>query len=218
MTSNYAESFNNKTKEARSFPVATFLEFIRFTLQSWFADRRERAAKATTVLSPEMEKDLKQIGDKAIFLDVQVLGHHEFLVVDGNGDGEVNLATKSCSCGMFQTIGIPCVHAFAAARKRSINIYSLCSPYYRIEALNDTFKDTIYPVGNEDEWVIPDHIRDTVVGVPAEKTPVGRPRKQKVGRRKTNRYASRGEKIVKPRKCSRCGGSGHNRKSCKARI
>ena len=54
-----------------------------------------------------MEKDLKQIGDKAIFLDVQVLGHHEFLVVDGNGDGEVNLATKSCSCCMFQTIGIP---------------------------------------------------------------------------------------------------------------
>ena len=124
MMSNYAESFNNKTKEARSFPVATFLEFIRFTLQSWFADRRERAAKATTVLSPEMEKDLKQIGDKSIFLDVQVLGHNELLLVDGNGDGdgEVNLATKSCSCGMFQTIGIPCVHAFAVAIKRSINI------------------------------------------------------------------------------------------------
>ena len=49
MTSNYAESFNNKTKEARSFPFATFLEFIRFTLQSWFADRHEMATKATTV-------------------------------------------------------------------------------------------------------------------------------------------------------------------------
>ncbi|XP_062085199.1 uncharacterized protein LOC133791286 [Humulus lupulus] len=34
MTSNYAESFNNKTRDARSFLITTFVEFIRFTLQS----------------------------------------------------------------------------------------------------------------------------------------------------------------------------------------
>ncbi|XP_062088691.1 uncharacterized protein LOC133795251 [Humulus lupulus] len=32
MISNYAESFNNKTRDARSFPITTFVKFIRFTL------------------------------------------------------------------------------------------------------------------------------------------------------------------------------------------
>ncbi|XP_062104223.1 uncharacterized protein LOC133815392 [Humulus lupulus] len=177
--SNYAEIFNNKTKEARSFPVATFLEVIRFTLQTWFADRRKKATKAISVLAPLMEADLKQMAMKENFLDVQVLGHYEFLVVDG--DGEMNYDTKSCSCCMFETIGIPCVHALVVAIKMSINIYSLCSPYYIIDSWRDTYKETIYLVGNEDEWVIPDHISDMVVGILIEKNPIGRPKKKKLG-------------------------------------
>ncbi|XP_062104027.1 uncharacterized protein LOC133815175 [Humulus lupulus] len=58
MTSNYVESFNNKTRDARSFPITTFVEFIRFTLQSWFCDRRETSKKTTTTLAQTYEKDL----------------------------------------------------------------------------------------------------------------------------------------------------------------
>ncbi|XP_062114272.1 uncharacterized protein LOC133825330 [Humulus lupulus] len=158
------------------------------------------------------------MGLKANFLNVQVLGHHEFLVVDGDGDGKVNLATKSYSRCMFQTIEISCVHAFTATRKRSVSIYSLCSPYYRIESWRETYKETIYLVGNEDEWVILNHIRDLVVDVPVEKNPVGRPKKKKLGRPKNNRYPFCGEKVIKPHKCSICGGSRHNRKSCSSTV
>ncbi|XP_062103793.1 uncharacterized protein LOC133814904 [Humulus lupulus] len=199
MTSNYAESYTDQTKEAKTFLVTTFLEFICFTLYTWFTNRREKAAKETSVLAPLIEADLKEIGVKANFVDVQVLGHHDLLVVDGNGDGEVNLVTNSCSCGMFQTIGIPCVHAFAAARKRSINIYSLCSPYYTIESWMETYKETIYPCGNEDEWILHEQIKEIVVGVRVEKNHVGRPKKKKLGRLKTKRFPSNGEHVVQPR-------------------
>ncbi|XP_062094072.1 uncharacterized protein LOC133800121 [Humulus lupulus] len=58
MTSNYAERFNNKIRDAKTFPVTTFVEFIRFRLQSWFSQRHDEAEKSTTKLSPLMEKYL----------------------------------------------------------------------------------------------------------------------------------------------------------------
>ncbi|XP_062113929.1 uncharacterized protein LOC133824929 [Humulus lupulus] len=68
MTSNYAESFNNKTRDARSFPITTFVKFFRFTLQSWFYDRRETSEKTTTTLAPTYEKNLVDMAEKARFL------------------------------------------------------------------------------------------------------------------------------------------------------
>ncbi|XP_062112671.1 uncharacterized protein LOC133823840 [Humulus lupulus] len=65
MTNNYAESFNNKTRDARSFSITTFIKFIRFTLQSWFCDRRETSEKTTTTLAPTYEKDLVDMAEKA---------------------------------------------------------------------------------------------------------------------------------------------------------
>ncbi|XP_062075314.1 uncharacterized protein LOC133779360 [Humulus lupulus] len=82
MTSNYAESFNNKTGEARSFSITTFVEFIRFTLQSWFCDRRETSKKTTTTLALTYEKDLVDMAKKARFLIPYAIGRHEFHVLD----------------------------------------------------------------------------------------------------------------------------------------
>ncbi|XP_024993300.1 uncharacterized protein LOC112527050 isoform X2 [Cynara cardunculus var. scolymus] len=69
MTSNYAESFNTKTKEARTFPITTFVEFIRFTLQTWFCERRDEAIKCTAILSNLTETDLTRIADKSRLLN-----------------------------------------------------------------------------------------------------------------------------------------------------
>ena len=54
--------------------------------------------------------------------------------------------------------------------------------------------------------------------MPIEKNPVGQPKKKKLGRPRIKRLPSQGERLVLERKCSACGGSGHNRASCKARI
>ncbi|XP_062080523.1 uncharacterized protein LOC133785288 [Humulus lupulus] len=88
MIINYAESFNNKTQDARSFPITTFVEFIRFTLQSWFCDRRENSEKTTTTLPPTYEKDLVDMVEKAQFLTPYAIGRHEFHVLDGELNGE----------------------------------------------------------------------------------------------------------------------------------
>ncbi|XP_062100869.1 uncharacterized protein LOC133806796 [Humulus lupulus] len=217
MTSNYAESFNNKTRDARSFPITTFVEFIRFTLQSWFCNRRETSEKTTTTLAPTYEKNLVDMAEKARFLIPYAIGRHEFHVLDGELNGEVDLLNKACTCGVFQIIGIPCAHALSGSLKRGVNFYSLCLDYYKIETWRSSYTESIYPTGDEEEWNVPHDIMTITVRTPAQKNPVGRPKK-KQGRPKTKRHPSNGDKLVVPRKCSTCGGLGHNRATCKVRV
>ena len=56
MTSNYAESFNSKSRDARKFSVAIFVDFLRFTLQDWFYKRRCLASTCNGPLVTDIEK------------------------------------------------------------------------------------------------------------------------------------------------------------------
>ncbi|XP_062100174.1 uncharacterized protein LOC133806053 [Humulus lupulus] len=101
---------------------------------------------------------------------------------------------------------IPCPHACAAAQEHNISMYALCSQYYTRECWKSTYEGTIMLVGDEDDWELPEDIKNIQVGVPIEKKPIGRLKKQKVGRIRKNRYPSNGDKVVIQRCCSKCGG------------
>ncbi|XP_062088416.1 uncharacterized protein LOC133794980 [Humulus lupulus] len=119
---------------------------------------------------------------------------------------------------MFQLLKIPCPHACAVAISQNASLYALSSPYYTKDTWKKTYDATINVVGEEDDWVLPEHIKNMRVGVPVDKKPVGRPRKSNAGRRPTKRRPSNGQVVVEPRHCTNCGGSGHNRATCKARV
>ncbi|PON34852.1 Zinc finger, PMZ-type [Parasponia andersonii] len=206
MTSNNAESFNNTSRDARKYPITTLAEFMRYTLQTWFFERRALAMESNKPLPTKIEKKLEDRIEAAKTLIVQPLSHYEFYVMDGDRDGQVNLQTKTCSCRRFDLTGLPCTHALAATLCRRINPYSLCSWYYTVDAWLCSYAETIYPVGNEEEWDIPDDISRRMVKPP--------PYKPKAGRPKTKRTKSKGEKIIMQCHCSRCSGKSHNRTTC----
>ncbi|XP_060973682.1 uncharacterized protein LOC133038971 [Cannabis sativa] len=221
MTSNAAESFNKVTEEFRKYPVTILVDFIRFTLQNWFASRLEKASKCATPLATTFENDLKDQHKDGMFRSVLRNGAQLFNVgtsPQGERGGDVNLVERTCTCGLFQMLKIPCPHACAAAVSQNVSVYTLCSPYYTKETWKKTYDATINIVGEEDEWVLPEHIKNIRIGVPVEKKPVGRPRKSNAGRRPTKRRPSSGQVVVEPRHCSLCHGSGHNRATCKARV
>ena len=144
MISNYLESFKNKTNDAISFPVTTFIEFICFTLQMWFATQRKDIEKCTTILSKLMEEDLTNIANEARTLNAEALSQFEFHFIDPiEGDCVVNLSMTTCDCASWQLIGIPCRHAVAADLERNVNIYFLCSPYYMHETWAECYKEAI---------------------------------------------------------------------------
>ncbi|KAM6571401.1 uncharacterized protein LOC133034582 [Cannabis sativa] len=162
-------------------------------------------------MNPAVAKYLEEIGFEKWVRSYFPGVHPGRTVLTG---GVVDLQEKSCTCGLFQCMKFPCPHACAASQERSISVYTLCSPYYTTEYWRRTYEGTIMPVGDEDDWELPDDIKNMTVGVPVEKQPVGRPKKQKVGRIKNNRTACNGERIIKSRKCSKCGATGHNRSTC----
>ncbi|XP_060965405.1 uncharacterized protein LOC115713453 [Cannabis sativa] len=220
MTSNGYESFNKVTKNSRKYPVTILVDFIRFTLQNWFASRLEKASKCATPLATTFENDLKDQHKDGMFRSVLRNGAQLFNVgtsPQGERGGDVNLVERTCTCGLFQMLKIPCPHACAAV-SQNVSVYTLCSPYYTKETWKKTYDATINIVGEEDEWVLPEHIKNIRIGVPVEKKPVGRPRKSNAGRRPTKRRPSSGQVVVEPRHCSLCHGSGHNRATCKARV
>ncbi|KAM6543651.1 hypothetical protein CsatB_008098 [Cannabis sativa] len=189
MTSNAAESFNKVTEEFRKYPVTILVDFIRFTLQNWFASRLEKASKCATPLATTFENDLKDQHKDGMFRSVL-----------RNGAQLFNVGTSP------------------QAVSQNVSVYTLCSPYYTKETWKKIYDATINIVGEEDEWVLPKHIKNIRIGVPVEKKPVGWPRKSNAGRRPTKRRPSSGQVVVEPRHCSLCHGSGHNRATCKARV
>ncbi|XP_060963707.1 uncharacterized protein LOC133033120 [Cannabis sativa] len=137
------------------------IEFIRFTLQNWFANRLEKASKCVTPLATHFEEDLIKQHEDGRRRSVLRNGAQLFNVgrgADGSDfekGGDVNLVERTCTCGMFQLLKIPCPHACAAALTRNVGVYAPSSPYYTKETWKNTYDATINVVGEEDEWVLP---------------------------------------------------------------
>ena len=91
MTSNYAESFNSKSRDARKYLVTTFTNFMRFTLQDWLFKRRSLASTCNKYLAPDIEKDLHDSFEQATSCIVHLLSRFEFYIQNSDRDSEVNL-------------------------------------------------------------------------------------------------------------------------------
>ncbi|XP_060969493.1 uncharacterized protein LOC133036777 [Cannabis sativa] len=154
MTCNATESFNNVIEEFRKYPITTMVEFIRFTLQSWFADPLENADKCTTPLTTLFEMNLAKNHENERFRRVQQNGANLYNVGRGPNSercGDVNLVERACTCGVFTLLERPCVHACAATLKTNTSVYTLCSPYYSKDTWRKTYDDTINLAGDEDD-------------------------------------------------------------------
>ncbi|XP_062086749.1 uncharacterized protein LOC133792994 [Humulus lupulus] len=66
----------------------------------------------------------------------------------------------------FQMDQLPCAHAIATLKEMNQDPYKYCSPYYSKEAMVATYQEIVYPIGNEDTWEIPEHIKAVKVHPP----------------------------------------------------
>ncbi|XP_047331477.1 uncharacterized protein LOC124935054 [Impatiens glandulifera] len=89
------------------------------------------------------------------------------------------------SCRVFDVSGLPCTHALAFVRTRKLDLYDFYSMYYSTQMWLNAYAETCYPVGDEEEWDIPDIIKQYVCLKPHVKVKKGWPT--------TNRRSSQGE-------------------------
>ncbi|KAL8501447.1 hypothetical protein ACS0TY_020833 [Phlomoides rotata] len=101
MTSNAAETWNNKLVWARKLPVVSMLECIRTIIEIWFVERCNAALAHNGELCEEVSKKIAEVRKEASKLIVTSLGDERYKVSFLSELYVVNLDVKVCDCGEF---------------------------------------------------------------------------------------------------------------------
>lgn len=133
----------------------------------------------------------------------------------------LNTSLKACDCGLWQEHGYPCIHAVAVFRKQEISFADLLATVgeeHTYEWNVQLFKDNFLTVCIEK--LVPDK---TVLAPLFVVRKLGRPKKKRYRKRSRvstspspNPPAGGSKKTDggSKKKCSRCGGEGHNARTC----
>ncbi|KAK6135213.1 hypothetical protein DH2020_031058 [Rehmannia glutinosa] len=141
-----------------------------------------------------MEEKLRKSHEKSKKFTVEPIDQSLYVVRSGATNFTVNFAENTCTCRKFQLDHLPCEHAIAAAKKRGFSIYPMCSPSIPLTIGGKHMRRLSSHVPNENEWEIPDNIKEMIVLPPIVR--------QRGGRRRTVRIPSTGE-FRSRQKCKR---------------
>ncbi|CAN7136014.1 unnamed protein product [Brassica rapa subsp. narinosa] len=180
MDSNIAESWNGVLKEAREYPLITMFEYIRTTVVSWFALRRAKSTREQGTITPNVRKLVEENFDLSTAMAVRDIADLEYQVQDPAGECfTVLLGPGTCTCGEYQLIGIPCMHALACSTRVGFPSDALVAPAYRVPTWREGFIGRIYPVPSVGGLELGSGTRAPLLP-PAVRRPPGRPRKVRI--------------------------------------
>ncbi|XP_077251881.1 uncharacterized protein LOC143891123 [Tasmannia lanceolata] len=113
LTTNTAESFNALLKGSRELPIAALVEQTRWRIFDFFQYRQKAGSKWTTRLTPNAEDWL---ADECILAGGYMVHQYGWTVYEVKSKyhvDEVDIEKKTCTCRLFQTMGMSCSHAIA---------------------------------------------------------------------------------------------------------
>ncbi|XP_022148915.1 uncharacterized protein LOC111017466 [Momordica charantia] len=174
------------------------------TLTALVLRKRTYASSRETILTDYGENKMRTVENLSRTHSTIPIDHHELELSNGLKRVRVNLNAMIYGCKEFDYFQLPCSHAIAATTYRNVNRYTLCSPTYTLQTLINAYAEPVYPLRDEDDWILPDDFVDRKV-----ESPRYVPR---IGRHQTIRIPSAGE-TRQVHKCGRCGNMGHNRKT-----
>ncbi|KAL5569282.1 hypothetical protein UlMin_025857 [Ulmus minor] len=186
-TTNMVESLNSMLVIAKEFPYVALLDVLQEKISKWWNERQIMSMSLTSPLTLNRENELRP----------HFMGSNGLLTI------QLNPVTYQ----VFDIDRLPCAHAIAAALHAQVGVYSLVSPYYMKEYYMLAYQQTIYPVGSQSQWDVPDEVVSRVV-FPREV------KDRKRGRPKNSRYPSAGEFRKRKNRCGKCGQLGHYKKKC----
>ncbi|XP_062100719.1 uncharacterized protein LOC133806641 [Humulus lupulus] len=92
----------------------------------------------------------------------------------------VNLKERICTCNRFQKDEMPYGHTLVVMKEMNIDPYDYCSHYYTTKVWLETYDATVYPVGKQQHWELPDFFKDITVLPPFERVKAKRPKKRRI--------------------------------------
>ncbi|KAK6160593.1 hypothetical protein DH2020_003974 [Rehmannia glutinosa] len=171
MTSNNAESLNSVFKKARQTPILALFDSIGKSCDLG-SMRGVRPHGCTGNLTPAMEEKLRKSHEKAKKFTVEPIDQSLYVVRSGATNFTVNFAENTCTCRKFQLDHLPREHAIATPR-REVFQYTPCAHRLIPLTIGGKHIGDYLPVPNENEWEIPDNIKEMIVLPPIVDNEVG---------------------------------------------
>ncbi|KAK4422947.1 hypothetical protein Salat_1877300, partial [Sesamum alatum] len=133
----------------------------------------------------------------------------EFQVNDKNIPYVVNLQERTCDCRVWDVSGIPCKHVALAIEHKRNNIELYTDPSFHKSMYMKAYSQKIHGIPDSTFWPS-SNVYPTSILPPSIKRMPGRPKKHK------RREVGEGSGVRKPSalKCSKCGHTGHNKRTC----
>ena len=143
---NCCESFNNVLVEARGKPIISLMEWIRRYVMQRSAAKREGLGSFKGVLMPAISKMIEKNSKEIYGLRVIPVDVSEFEVDDDEESYVVNLTNKTCLCGSWNLIGIPCKIAMAYIVLRKFDASEFFHEAYLVETYAKTYAPKFYGI------------------------------------------------------------------------
>ncbi|XP_039123290.1 uncharacterized protein LOC120259897 [Dioscorea cayenensis subsp. rotundata] len=206
ITNNISESFNAWVVEARERPVLNLLDTIIQKIMVNMDKRRRMATKWKDSIVPPMKKYVSNMSKGLAAYEVQRSSDSKAEVSYRGHRCEVVLNDRTCSCTKWQVSGIPCVHALVFILSiRGAKWEEYVDLYFSSEKIRVAYSLEIGPMPDINQWTTNSQVNALLP--PLSRRPPGRPKK--------NRIRAADEIKSGRHKCAKCGGFGHQERSCK---
>ncbi|KAL0001679.1 hypothetical protein SO802_015460 [Lithocarpus litseifolius] len=238
MTSNVSECFNGVLKGARGLPIAAMVEFTWSKLVAYFHDRHKEITHdlsegkvwSTYVLNI-YDKNLRKSITHSVrafnnFLGTYQVGtaYNNYSPGGGHHSHEINIKARTCGCGKWQNLKIPCSHAIIVLQLLEQDATRYIDLCYSLENAIRTYSHQFMVPKSESLWRDVDGPK--WVPNPALLRGKGRPVKSRIRNEmdgvrrepRSRRPNSDLREIQQQQSCGLCHQHGHNRRRCTPRF
>ncbi|XP_024013085.1 uncharacterized protein LOC112087289 [Eutrema salsugineum] len=205
ITSDVGEIYSKWIDEIQETSIVQKLVAFVSRIVELVNNSQDKSKQWFSQLVPSKEESLVEECKQAGVLKVFFCSDTLFEVHDGSVQ-LVDISNQTCSCFGWKPTGLPCQHAIAVLNTKGRNLYDFCSSFFTVESYRSTYSEALGPVAidlaavenegsnkEEDEQVLPPLFS----------------RVQGVDKRIKDR--KRGRSVC----CTKCGGVGHNKATCK---
>ncbi|XP_065626133.1 uncharacterized protein LOC136066181 [Quercus suber] len=236
MTTNISECFNGVLKGARGLPIAALVEFTWSKLVEYFHDRHKEylnrlseGKKWSQYAFDKWEGNklksekhyLKPFNSEQMIY--QIVTSFTCSAGGGNHSYEVRIRERTCSCGKWQNIGIPCSHAIRVCDYLNIDSTAYIHPCYGLDNALNTYQHAFVIPKSQSLWRDP--MGPKWLPNPALLRAKGRPVKSRIrnemdgvrNKDQGSRWRREDADLIEsqPKQtCGLCHASGHNRRKC----
>ncbi|XP_022897546.1 uncharacterized protein LOC111411223 [Olea europaea var. sylvestris] len=111
-----------------------------------------------TKLSSKYEKEIRKMSMDLRNLKVSPSNQTVFSVSNERSTFVVDIEQRTCTCRILQVDLLPCPHALAVIANTRKYPYDYCSYYYTRDTYLNAHQDSVYPIGNQEEWIVPKEV------------------------------------------------------------